>query len=139
MPNSLIGRTIIMAKKILLVDDDVDFVVPNQKLLEQAGYEVVTANSEKEATAMIEKSLPDLAIVDLMLENSDSGFTLAYHIKKFDKKIPVVLVTSVMHDYGFDFKVETGEERNWVKADILVDKPIRFEQLLNDIKRLLKD
>jgi CheY-like chemotaxis protein len=128
-----------MAKKILLVDDDLDFIMPNQKLLEQAGYEVVTANSEKEATALIEKSLPDLAIVDLMMENADAGFTLSYHIKKKDPKIPVVLVTSVMHDYGFDFDVETGEERSWVKADMVIDKPVRFEQLLDDIKRLLKE
>jgi CheY-like chemotaxis protein len=128
-----------MAKKILLVDDDVDFVMPNRLLLEQAGYAVVTANSEKEATAIIEKDMPDLAIVDLMLENADGGFTLAYHIKKRNPAVPVVLVTSVMHDYGFDFDVDTQEERSWVKADMIVDKPIRFEQLLDDIKRLLKD
>jgi CheY-like chemotaxis protein len=110
-----------------------------QRLLEQAGYSVVTANSEKEASAMVLKSMPDLAIVDIMLEYADSGFTLAYHIKKKDPKVPVVLVTSAMHDYGIDFDAETKEERSWIKADMVVDKPIRFEQMLDDIKRLLKD
>lgn len=128
-----------MAKNILLVDDDMDFVIPNRALLEQAGYTVSTASSEKEATAMLAKSLPDLAIVDIMLENADAGFTLSYHIKKKNPNIPIVLVTSVTHDYAIDFDVETDEERSWVKADMLIDKPIRFEQLLNDIKRLLKE
>lgn len=128
-----------MAKNILLVDDDMDFVVPNRALLEQAGYTVTTANSGKEATAMIATQMPDLAIVDIMLENADSGFTLAYHIKKMNPDVPIVLVTSVTHDYGIDFDVETDEERRWVKGDMLIDKPFRFEQLLDDIKRLLKE
>jgi CheY-like chemotaxis protein len=128
-----------MAKRILLVDDDVDFVMEQRGLLEQAGYSVVTANSEKEATAMIQKDMPDLAIVDIMLENADGGFTLAYHIKKKDSKVPVVLVTSAMHDYGFKFDVNTKEERSWIKADIVIEKPIRFEQMLDDIKRLLNN
>jgi two-component system OmpR family response regulator len=128
-----------MAKKILLVDDDMDFVMPNRVLLEQAGYTVSTASSQKEASAMIAKEMPDLAIIDIMLESADSGFTLAYHIKKAKPDVPIVLVTSVTHDYGLDFDVETDEERRWVKGDMLIDKPIRFEQLLDDIKRLLKE
>jgi CheY-like chemotaxis protein len=128
-----------MAKNILLVDDDMDFVIQNRALLEQAGYTVSTANSEKEATAMLAKGMPDLAIVDIMLENADAGFTLSYHIKKNNPNVPIVLVTSVTHDYAIDFDVETDEERRWVKADMLIDKPIRFEQLLDDIKRLLKE
>ncbi len=128
-----------MSKKILFVDDDIDFITANRVLLEQAGYAVTVANSEKEATAIIEKEMPDLAIVDLMLEHADGGFSLSYHIKKKNPNVPVVLVTSVTHEFGFDFDADTDEERRWVKADIVVDKPIRFEQLLNDIKRLLKE
>jgi CheY-like chemotaxis protein len=128
-----------MSKKILLVDDDMDFVIPNRALLEQAGYTVTTASSQKEASAMLAKDMPDLAIVDIMLENADAGFTLSYHLKAKNPNVPVVLVSSVTHDYGIDFDVETDEERRWVKADMMIDKPIRFEQLLDDIKRLLKE
>jgi two-component system, OmpR family, response regulator len=128
-----------MAKKILLVDDDIDFVTPNRLLLEQAGYEVITAHSEKEAMDLVEKQMPDLAIVDLMLENADGGFSLSYHLKKKDSKLPIIMVTSVTHDFGLAFDADTDEERSWVKANIVVDKPIRFEQLLNEIKVLLKE
>ena len=128
-----------MAKRILLVDDDMDFIISNRALLEQAGYAVSTASSGKEAAAMIAKEMPDLAIVDIMLENADAGFTLSYHIKKANPDVPIVLVTSVTHDYGIDFDVETDEERRWIKGDVLIDKPFRFEQLLDDVKRLLKE
>ncbi|MFA5865976.1 MAG: response regulator [Phycisphaerae bacterium] len=128
-----------MPKRILLVDDDIDFINANRLLIEQAGFEVVVAQTEKEALDQLEKQLPDLAVVDLILENVDGGFNISYQIKKRDPNIPVILVTSVSHDYGFTFDADTDEERSWVKADMVVDKPVRFEQLLSDIKLLLKE
>ncbi len=128
-----------MAKTILLVDDDIDFVTPNKLLLEQAGYNVVPAFSQKEALELLDKQAPDLAIVDIMLENPDGGFAVSYHMKKRDPKIPIIMVTSVTHDFGITFDADTDEERSWVKADMVVDKPVRFEQLLSDIKVLLKE
>jgi DNA-binding response OmpR family regulator len=128
-----------MAKKILLVDDDIDFVNPNRQLLEQAGYEVATAFSEKEALEVLSKQWPDLAIVDLMLQNADGGFNVCYQIKKKNPGTPVIMVTSVSHDFGFVFDADTDEERSWVKANLVVDKPIRFEQLLSDIKTFLEE
>lgn len=128
-----------MSKKILFVDDDIDFVNPNRMLLEQAGYEVIPAFSEKEALGVLETQMPDLAIVDLMLQNADGGFNVCYQIKKKNPATPVIMVTSVSHDYGFVFDADTDEERSWVKANLVVDKPIRFEQLLSDIKVLLNE
>jgi len=128
-----------MSKTILLVDDDIDFINANKLLLEQAGYRVTAANSEKEALEQLDKEPPDLAIVDLMLQNADGGFNISYQIKKRNPATPVIMVTSVIHDFGFVFDADTDEERSWVKADVVVDKPIRFEQLLGDIKQLLKE
>jgi DNA-binding response OmpR family regulator len=128
-----------MSKKILLVDDDPDFVKQNKLLLERSGFAVQSAGTEKEAMEIINNAMPDLVIVDLMLERADGGFSLSYHIKKKSPQTPVILVTSVVHDYGLDFNADTDEERSWIKADMVVDKPIRFEQLLADIKGFLKE
>jgi len=73
------------------------------------------------------------------MEHSDAGFALAYHIKKKDESIPVILVTAVASETGLEFDVATNEERSWVKADAFLAKPIRFEQLLAEIKKYLKD
>ena len=65
-------------KNILIVDDDIDFLMQSKICVEQAGYTVITAESQKEGEAQIEKSRPDLAIFDLMMEKDDSGSNLNY-------------------------------------------------------------
>ncbi|MGB9623816.1 MAG: response regulator [Phycisphaerae bacterium] len=128
-----------MAKKILAVDDDPDYLAQLRIELEAAGYEVLAAESSAAAEEILRQQKPDLAICDLMMEHTDRGFTLCHHIKKLDPKIPVLLVTAVASETGMDFDAATSEERSWVKADAVLAKPVRFEQLRREIGRLLKD
>jgi DNA-binding response OmpR family regulator len=127
------------AKTIFVVDDDFDFASQQKIQLEKAGFNVVTADSQRRAEELLTQMRPDLAIVDLMMEYKDSGFALCYHIKKKDPTIPVILVTSVTSETGLEFDAATEEERSWVKADAMLAKPLRFEQLLGEIQQLLKD
>jgi CheY-like chemotaxis protein len=126
------------AKTILLVDDDFDFIQQQKIQLEKAGFTVITAESQRRAEEVLAQTRPDLAIVDLMMEYKDSGFALCYHIKKKDPSIPVILVTAVTSETGLEFDAATEEERSWVKADAMLAKPMRFEQLLWEIQQLLK-
>ena len=75
--------------------------------------------------------------LDVMMENPDAGFTLCYHIRKKYPSVPVILVTSVNSETGLDFAMASDEERSWIKADAMLTKPIRFEQLKREIDRLL--
>ncbi len=124
-------------KTILLVDDDPDYLYQQRLLLEVAGYIVVTADSEKAAHAILTEQKPDAAVVDLMMEEMDSGFTLCYEIKRRFPDIPVVLVTGVARETGLSFSASTDEERSWIKADAVLAKPVRFEQLRTELGRLL--
>ncbi len=123
---------------ILVVDDDIDIREQMQFQLEAAGYKVVTAEGQMPAEKLLETMRPDMAIVDLMMEHVDGGFALSYHIKKIDPTIPVLLVTGVTSETGFEFDAQTSEERSWIKADGLLPKPIRYEQLIGEVKKLLK-
>lgn len=123
--------------KILVVDDDVDLVLQLQVQLEGAGYEVWPAHSQAEAEELLGQQRPDLAVVDLMMEHSDGGFALCYHIKKLDASIPVVIVTAVRSETGLEFDAKTQEERSWVKADRVLAKPVRFAQLQREIEELV--
>jgi len=125
-------------RTILLVDDDTDFLFQLQAEFTAAGYEVLTAPNGKQALEVLAGIRPDLCVVDLMMEKADMGFTLCYKIKKKDPSIPVIMVTSVTHETGIDFDATTQEERSWIKADALLDKPVRFEQLQREVTRLLK-
>lgn len=125
-------------RTILLVDDDTDFLFQLQSEFTAAGYNVLTAPNGKQALEVLASVRPDLCVVDLMMEKADMGFTLCYKIKKKDPSIPVIMVTSVTHETGIDFDATTQEERSWIKADALLDKPVRFEQLQREVSRLLK-
>ncbi len=125
-------------KTILLVDDDVDYLEQTRLQLEIAGYSVVTADNIGTAKALLNDLRPAAAVLDLMMENVDDGFVLAHTIKSIDPTIPVILATAVTSETGFEFDAATKEERSWVKADVVLDKPVRIEQLTREIERLLK-
>jgi CheY-like chemotaxis protein len=125
-------------KTILVVDDDVDFLTQHKIYLESLGYSVVTAESQRQAEEILKTLRPDLAMVDLMMEHVDGGFALCYHIKKIDPAIPVILVTAVSSETGLEFDASTQEERSWVKADVMLAKPVRFDQLKRELERLMK-
>ncbi len=124
-------------KTILLVDDDTDFLYQQQALLEEGGYNVVTAENEKQAEDIFTKKMPDAAIIDPMLTHADGGFVLSYKIKKKSPKTPIILVSSMNDTLGMSFGVSTEEEREWIKADAFLSKPIRFEQLHQELGKLM--
>lgn len=123
---------------ILLVDDDEDFLFQHRIQLENAGFLVTTASTRAEAEALADQARPDLAILDLMMEQHDDGFVLSHHLKRKVPELPVILVTAVTSETGISFKPTTGAERAWVGADAFLSKPIRFEQLKREVDRLLK-
>jgi CheY-like chemotaxis protein len=122
---------------VLLVDDDEDFLFQQRVQLQDAGFNVVTAQGQGQAKTLLEEHRPDVAVVDVMMENPDAGFVLCHHIRKKFPSIPVILVTSVNSETGMDFDIATDADRDWIKADVLLSKPIRFEQLYGEIDRLL--
>jgi DNA-binding response OmpR family regulator len=84
-----------MAKKILLVDDDQDFLYQTKLQLEKFGFEVISAESQKEAEEILLKVKPDLAILDLMMESEDSGFILSYKLRHKYPDVPIIIATAV--------------------------------------------
>jgi two-component system, OmpR family, response regulator len=123
---------------VLIVDDDPDFLLQQETNLKAAGVTVITAESRKDAEALLDDQRPDIAIIDLMMEEMDGGFVLSYSIKKKDPTIPVIIVSAVTNESGYSFDAQTDEEKSWVKADAFLAKPIRFEQLKYEIERLVK-
>jgi len=125
-------------KKILLVDDDTDYLFVTKSTIENMGFEVVTAEGQKAAEEKIKNFKPDLAILDLMMENEDSGFILSYKLKKKYPDVPVIIATSVTAETGYTFDLSMPGEKQWIKADMYMDKGIRKDQLQREIRKLLK-
>ena len=128
-------------KKILLVDDDLDLLEQNKMLLESKGFKVVTAEGSKKGWEVFKQELPDAAIIDLIMEEHDSGFILSYKIKKDEhgKNIPVFILTSATYITGFKFGASTEEEKEWIKCDGILNKPIMIDDLVSKLEVFFSD
>jgi CheY-like chemotaxis protein len=122
---------------VLLVDDDQDFLDIMRLNFENDGWEVTAVHSERAARETLGAMRPDLAVLDLMIDRMDTGFTLAHMIKRLDEAIPVLLVTGVTAETGMEFDKDGSRgEKDWIKADAVLAKPVRFEQIRRELDRL---
>ena len=126
-----------MAKTILLVDKDTLFVEQTRMRFLSLGYRILVARSQAEAERIINSTRPDILVTEVMLERQDAGFCLAWAAKRKYPDMPVVIVSSVTWHTGLYFNLSTPEDRNWIKADFFIDKPIRSEELESVVLTLL--
>lgn len=124
-------------KKILLVDDDPDFIEINRIVLESAGYEVDEATTSKEGLVKVLSNRYDAVILDLIMEEKDSGFTFTYEIRKRPElaQMPILMLTSAEKATGFTFQPDSDKE--WMKVDDFAAKPLKPAELLQKVARLL--
>ncbi|KAB2907291.1 MAG: response regulator [Ignavibacteriaceae bacterium] len=128
-------------KKILLVDDDIDVLEQNKILFEAEGFQVETAENSVDGYEKFLEFKPACAIVDLMMEEYDSGFVLAHKIKRhpMGKKIPVFIVTAVASQVGMQFDSMTPEEREWIHAEDVLNKPVVISDILVKLSDFYKE
>jgi CheY-like chemotaxis protein len=80
---------------ILYVDDDPDYLEVVGKLLESGGYEMVQAGSAEEGLRVYKSRRPDLVLVDLMMEEVDSGAALVKELRLLGNPAPIYMLSSV--------------------------------------------
>ena len=120
-------------KKILIVDDDDDFLEWVLTGLTQEAFELISAASGKRALNLVHAARPDLVILDIRLPDMD-GFDVLKQIRETDASsaIPVILVTGVFRE------IELKEKGYQLGADDFLVKPFSYEQLRARISRLLE-
>jgi len=125
------------AIKVLVVDDDADFLEQHRLVLESMGFAVVTAERSDEALEVANREIPDAFVLDMMMERNDSGARLARALRRDPRfrRAPVIMLTSVVSDMGFDFYRNPGEVLEWMKADAWFDKPAPFAEMASLIRR----
>lgn len=125
--------------KILIVDDDPDFVDATRRILEGASYKVETALSGDEATEALSRSVPDLIILDIMMQKGADGIILSRKFKKDDRlaRVPILVLTSITEQTGFSFIGEPRHPRFFPIEDFM-EKPVPAGDLLAKIDEMLK-
>lgn len=125
------------AKKVLLVDDDPDFLEMHSAVLKHKGYDIITARNSKECMERLEKVRPDIVILDVMMEQFDAGFKASGRIKEKYKDLPVMLLTSIGAQTGLEFS-SNQEVLKITGADALLDKPVSPKVLIDEIEKLTR-
>ena len=127
-----------MQKTILFVDKDALFAEQMRQTFMAQGYRVMTTRNEDSAEEIFSASRPDILITEVMLNHPDGGFCLAWKLKKKYPEVPVIMVSSVTWHADMRFSLTSPGGRDWIKADVFLDKPIRTEELMSAVKSVLQ-
>jgi len=126
----------VAGKRVLIVDDDKEFVKLYSLFLRNKGLEVAAAYSAAEALETLASSSPDVVVLDVMMEHFDSGFNVSKDIKEKHPDLPVILMTAIGEETGMDFRPKDDEERELMHSDAFLDKSASPESLLEKIEEL---
>ena len=124
-----------MASKILVVDDDPDFVEITRTILLKEGYQVVTASNGSEALARIRADKPDLILLDIMMTTILDGVDVSQKLRETPelRQIPLIMVSSIAStEYAELFPTD-----EYLHVDRWLSKPIQPDELLKAVARFV--
>jgi CheY-like chemotaxis protein len=122
--------------KILVVDDDPDFVVTTSRVLEREGHEVVCAVNGDEALQKVAADTPDLIILDVIMSTVLDGLSVSQALAEHPdyKDIPILMLTSIANtDYAQLFPTD-----EYIHLDTFLTKPVPPDRLVKEVNRLLR-
>ncbi len=121
-----------MPQTILIVDDKQSIVVPLRFLMEQKGYNVITASSGKDAVDKISKFRPDLILLDVIHPGFD-GFEICQIVRENPewKDTKIILVTTMVRDVDIAKGLAFG-------ANAYITKPFSNSEIMKQVEELLK-
>ena len=129
-----------MKRKILMIDDDQDFLRSNQVNIEANGYEVITASNGKEGFEKLVNEKPDLLILDVMMDTNLEGYNLLHKVKHESsyKNLPIIMLTGMVDQMGVNLysAVEDAVIFPHVRFQ---DKPVDPLYLLELIEELIAE
>jgi len=118
-------------KKILVVDDDPTICLVCRTVLESGGYQVFTASTATEGLSLAASAEPDLVVLDIMMEEVDSGFQVAKKLQVSRPDLPILMLSSIAGASSQVFDTSS------LPVKQLVDKPIQPDVLLRKVQLLL--
>jgi len=123
-------------KRILLVDDDPDFVEMNRAVLAEAGYAVIAAYNGAQGLKLAGSEKPDLIILDMIMEGRKAGLDVSRALRKAEptRSIPIVMITSV-HE---TVPVHVEPDPVWLPVDLFLEKPVDPALLLDTVAGALE-
>lgn len=122
--------------KILIVDDDPDFVTATRIVLEKNGHTVISADSGETGYQRARVEQPDLVILDVIMDTVLDGVSTSQrmHDDPQVSEIPILMVTSIANtDYAELFPTD-----EYIHINAFMSKPISAEGLMRQVNRYLR-
>lgn len=119
-----------MKVRVLIVDDDLGIGDSMRQFIEMAGYEAVAVQSAEDALEYLKDNSVQIVITDIMLPGLD-GLELTDLIKK-EYDTDVIVMTGYSENYSYEEAISKG-------ASDFVFKPVRYEELLLRLKRVVNE
>jgi len=125
-------------KKLLIIDDDPDFVEGIKSILDNAGYSVDVAYNPKDGLQALKSKEFDLLLLDIMMGRGAEGIMIARKLRKDVKlrEMPVLIITGIREQMAFLFPGEPVHPR-FVAVDEVVEKPVEPKMLLDKVSTLI--
>jgi DNA-binding response OmpR family regulator len=126
-------------KRLLVIDDDPDFVEGIKSILDSANYLVDVCYHPKDGLKALQTGDYDLLLLDIMMGRGAEGIMIARKMRKDPKlrEVPVLIITGIREQMAFLFPGEPVHPR-FVEVDELVEKPVEPKFLLDKVSALLK-
>lgn len=126
-------------KRLLIIDDDPDFVEGIKSILESAGYQVDAAYNPRTGLEALKAKPYDLLLLDIMMGRGAEGIMVARKIRKDPllNQIPVLIITGLREQIAFLFPGQPLHP-HLLPVDELVEKPVEPELLLDKVSTLLE-
>ncbi len=125
-------------KNILIADRDKLYANSLKQQLQQYGFNIFTAESLHDAEEAAKLNNIDTSIIDLIDQNDDSGFVLAYRLRKKNPSMPIIIITAMSAKSGIYFNPESEREQKWLNSNVYLDKNSSIEHILKEVLKLLK-
>lgn len=127
------------AAKIVIIDDDSDYLFTMETFLNRNGFETLTAENGQEGLDLIEKERPDLILLDVMMQSIYSGLEICKRLRSNPelKDIPIIGISGMGNALGV--RLDKWGDDEYFNVDEYYEKPVDREKLLERIKvRLAK-
>ncbi len=121
--------------KILVVDDDPDFVEATRMVLAKAGHTVISASNGKAGVKRVREDKPDLVILDVIMDSVLEGLSVSQQLHEASElaRTPIIMVTSIASsEYAALFPTD-----EYIHVSAFLTKPVPAAELLRQVKRVL--
>ncbi len=127
--------------KILMIDDDSDFMTGMRILFESRGHQFFAAPNGEEGLARVKEVNPDLVLLDVMMDTRTEGFHVSLKLRDRSpdaefapwRHVPILMLTSIHQTTPLRF----GPDEDYLPVNALLEKSVRLDVILGKVDELL--